>query len=162
MRHDTQVDDVSQGLRRAQSTAFIGASTASLWIHDDLLLFGVIVVLVIVSFMFLPPRDALSNKPSVDRAMGAMVGGTGGGLLGALFAVLLNAMWQHTIPTHSMEIMTASMAGMIGGTLGGGWQFFLCKPGSATDRHVGGHTRVDSAGTTGSKSGHRFPSSRAN
>ena len=94
-------------------------------IHDDLLQFGMIVVAVLLSFVLLPSGKLTSDESSVDRAMAAMVGGTVGGLVGAVFALLVNAVWEHTVSIHSMEMMTAAMAGMIGGAIGGGWQLFV-------------------------------------
>lgn len=157
MRDDTEL---SQTLRRAQSSAFLGATPAVLWIHDDLLLFSMIVVAVILSFILLPLT--VGTKPSVDRAMAAMVGGTGGGLMGAVFALLVDAMWQHTIPVHSMEIMTAAMAGMIGGTIGGAWQLFVCHQESGADGHPFKRAQVNVSGRAGKKTSHRNPFSRAN
>lgn len=155
MRDDTEL---SQALRRAQSSAFLGATPAVPWIRDDLLLFSVVVVVVILSFVPSP----VGTKPSADRAMAAMVGGTGGGLVGAVFALLVYAMWQHAILVHSMEVMTAAMAGMIGGTIGGGWQIFLCDQESEADGHTFKRAQVDTSGRSDKKPSHRTPSSRAN
>ncbi len=53
-----------------------------------------------------------------DWTMAAMVGGTAGGLLAAVIA------WAGgTGPIGTMPWMTASMTGMIGGTLSG-WRFY--------------------------------------
>ena len=124
-RSHIQTDEVKHGLRRAQSSSFLGAFSSLLMIHDDLLQFGMIVVAVLLSFVLLPSGKLTSDESSVDRAMAAMVGGTVGGLVGAVFALLVNAVWEHTVSIHSMEMMTAAMAGMIGGAIGGGWQLFV-------------------------------------
>ena len=157
MRDDTEL---SQALRRAQSSAFLGATPAVLWIRDDLLLFSVIVVVVILSFILLP--SPVGTKPSADRAMAAMVGGTGGGLVGAVFALLVNAMWERTISIHSMEVMTAAMAGMIGGAIGGGWQLFVHSQKPEVEGHTFKRSHMRESGNPGEKSGHKSPLSRAN
>lgn len=54
-----------------------------------------------------------------SMAMDAMVGGTAGGFFGGIAAAILGIHGANT----AMALMTASMAGMVGGTLGG-WAAF--------------------------------------
>ena len=161
-RSHIQTDEVKHGLQRAQSSSLLGAFSSLLMIRDDLLLFGMIVLAVILSFVVLPSGKPTSDESSVDRAMAAMVGGTGGGLVGAVFALLVNAMWEHTISIHSMEIMTAAMAGMIGGAIGGGWQLFVHSQKSEVEGHTFERSHAHGSGSPGEKSSHKSPLSRAN
>ena len=161
-RSRIHTEEVKRGFRRAQFSSFLSASSVLLMIRDDLLVFGMIVIVVILSFVLLPSRNPASDDSSVDRAMAAMVGGTGGGLVGAVLALLMNAMWEHTAPIQSMEIMTASMAGMIGGAIGGGWQLFINNQSLEADGHTFKRPQVHESGKPGEKSSHKSPFSRAN
>lgn len=72
----------------------------------------VVVALVMpIVVPWLVSRPDAAGRP--DLAMGCMVGGTAGGLLGGILVRTLCA------PGAMMPIMMASMAGMVGGTLCG-------------------------------------------
>lgn len=97
--------------------AFLSTWALSSFMYSETLEFVsitlVLAVLTALLSAFLP------QKTSQD-AMKTMVGGTAGGLLGGL---LVLALMPSHCGGHSMTVMTDSMAGMIGCTLGQ-WQLF--------------------------------------
>ncbi len=75
----------------------------------------VVVGMVLGMRVFLPRRG--TRWPGSSVAMETMVGGTAGGFAGGIVTAILGIPGTHT----GMALMTASMAGMVGGVLGGGW-----------------------------------------
>lgn len=65
------------------------------------------------------------SKSRSDPTMGAMIGGTFGGLLGSAIYAWATHLCQGPMEDCAMVMMMYSMAGMIGGTLGGGWRQYF-------------------------------------
>lgn len=113
----------SWGWRSAPAPGLVGLALAGVgWsVVSGVIVNAFATAIIVVVGMALGVRVCLPHRgtrwPGGSVTMETMVGGTAGGFAGGVVTAIVGIPGAHT----GMALMTASMAGMVGGVLGGGW-----------------------------------------